>query len=93
MAVYGNTPPLIVGEVQLQYVVFVFGHLVDEEFYILDRQEMACGVEHESTAWKARLVVNDDGLHLTMQCGTYVAQQQLAEGRGASVESCCGAAA
>ena len=77
-------PALVVGKVQLQHIVLVLGHLVDEELDILHRKEVAGGVEHEGTTGKAGGIVDDDGRHLIACRSAHIAQQELVErGRGA----------
>ena len=54
MALYLYAPTLVVSEVQLQGVELEACHLVDEQLYILYRDEMTGGVEHygaETEAW------------------------------------------
>ena len=81
-----DAPALVVGEVQLQHVVLILGHLVDEELDILHGKEVAGGVEHEGAAGKTRSIVDDDGRHLITGGGTHVAQEELVEGGGGAVE-------
>ena len=63
MAMYGYAPSLVISKMELQYIILVLGHLVDEELYVLNWQEMACGIKHKGTIGKAWLVVNDYGLY------------------------------
>src|SRR5690606_3755938 len=44
----GDAPALVVGEVQVQDVELVLGHLVDHLLDLVDRVERAGGVEHEA---------------------------------------------
>ena len=53
---YLDAPALVVAQVPVETVHLVDGHEVDHLLHLVDREEVACHVEHEAAVGKARLV-------------------------------------
>ena len=72
MFFYFDSPSLVVCQVQLEYVVFVTCHLVNEELHIIYRKEMTGRVEHQCPMREAGCIINADWRNLLVCSGARV---------------------
>ena len=79
VALYLYAPALVVGKVQLQGVELETCHLVDEQLYMLYRDEVACRVEHYGAYSVAWVVVNAYVGNLSIGGVAYIANEQLVQ--------------
>ena len=81
-----DAPALIVGQMQMKHVELVLPHLVEDQFDIRDREEMARRIQHQPSPFEARKVFD---VHATWQ--PLATGQQLRRRHGAIVETRRGA--
>ena len=67
------TPALVVRQMKLQRIVFVFHHLINVEFNIVDRKEITSRVEHQRTVAETRAVINFDSRNSLLLGSAYIA--------------------
>ena len=72
MFFYFDSPSLVVCQMQLEYVVFVTCHLVNEELHIIYRKKMTGRVEHQCPMRKAGRIINVDRSNLFLCSGARV---------------------
>ena len=84
-----DTPTLVVGQMKLQHIEFIFHHLVNIEFKLIDRKEITSRVEHQRTVTKTRAVVDFNGRDSLLLRSTYITSQHLIQGHQSIEHSCC----
>ena len=92
LTLHFHAPTLVIGEVNLEYIVFVTHHLVDEKLYVLNGQEMTRRVEHQSAKTKAGRIANFQSRNTVVERVALVAHQDLikrCDGAKKSLGRCC----